>query len=957
VTSPSSSAPLGRAASVLFSAPSGRCLFVKRSPNEDNYPDHWALPGGQCDQDEAFDACASRESKEEIGYDCDPASLHAVDAKRTPHGWDHQTFLHPVDDEFEPKLNGEHSAHTWHPWSDPPTPLHPGVAATLKDLAERRAAEDVDFTDKPGGVSPTVRLTELLPETTRQLPPDQRTPKPVATHKTGNDDQDKLDAPTIDVPLLIRLLEYARENAPDDEALHSATERLTQLALARPGKPLEMADYDKIVGSEVAADAPFEENKHPRGQPDNPGKFAEKALQVQTSHQGTAKAPNPKSQAGKILHSITHDGPKTAAELAAELGNSEYNVKWYLNQLKNKWGAKVEKTPGGKYQISGAVVKAAAPATSSPASSPSPAAASAVQHKASVPVEKESGTLALAQMTKIGGQLGSNEGGTYQAKDGTKYYVKVPKTTAHAKNELLAAALYSYAGGHGPDYAPVDAGNGKLGVGSKLVPLQAKQLKDLSPEARKLAKEDFALHAWLANWDAVGLTGDNVGQANGKPVFLDLGGALLYRAQGGPKGAAFNDQATEWDTLRDPQKNAQSASLFKDMTPEELKASAKKLENITPDEIKKLVEANDPGNDKLAQTLEARRQAILKKAEGEKAPTPPPELNEKSSPKPSPEEHKAIETYKHSYDAMNGCLRAYTDCDEDEIKHLTSYLDKGELPEMTVYRHIDGNYHLKLNGVLKPGVVLKNDGFASAHLKEQPDKGYGGRTLKVHVPAGSKGAILPSGEVLLQRGSRLRATEHGVMKLEQRKTAVADVALAGDSCLAFDRDSLRTYDQDGRLHVASAHISKANVCPYLGEEIPNHEELGLDPKKVYHLLRDPKELARAAHTFNNLPILSEHRPTSAEDHPANLIIGSTGTDARFNPPYLDNSLVFWPKTAIDAIEDDRQKELSSSYHYVADMTPGVYENVKYSGVMRELVGNHVALVRKGRAGSDVDVPN
>ena len=46
--------------------------------------------------------------------------------------------------------------------------------------------------------------------------------------------------------------------------------------------------------------------------------------------------------------------------------------------------------------------------------------------------------------------------------------------------------------------------------------------------------------------------------------------------------------------------------------------------------------------------------------------------------------------------------------------------------------------------------------------------------------------------------------------------------------LAFDRASVRTKDIDGRLHISLANISKANVCPYLGSEIPGGEELGLE---------------------------------------------------------------------------------------------------------------------------------
>jgi hypothetical protein len=50
-----------------------------------------------------------------------------------------------------------------------------------------------------------------------------------------------------------------------------------------------------------------------------------------------------------------------------------------------------------------------------------------------------------------------------------------------------------------------------------------------------------------------------------------------------------------------------------------------------------------------------------------------------------------------------------------------------------------------------------------------------------------------------------------------------DSALA----LALDRDSVREKTRDGRLSVKVANISKANVCPYRGREIPGWESLGL----------------------------------------------------------------------------------------------------------------------------------
>lgn len=177
--------------------------------------------------------------------------------------------------------------------------------------------------------------------------------------------------------------------------------------------------------------------------------------------------------------------------------------------------------------------------------------------------------------------------------------------------------------------------------------------------------------------------------------------------------------------------------------------------------------------------------------------------------------------------------------------------------------------------------------------------------------------------------------------------------------LAFDRSS-RRIDADGRLHVDRSHISKATVNPYYGKEIPGFEDLGLQPDKVYRLLRDPVELERGAPTFARLPILSKHVPITvakvAEDEELKkLIVGAIGSDVAFKLPYLDADLCVWDATAIAGIETDKVRELSCSYRYVPVMEPGEFEGEPYDGRMTEIQGNHLALVEVGRAGADVVV--
>lgn len=55
---------------------------------------------------------------------------------------------------------------------------------------------------------------------------------------------DAVDTITVDVPLFIRLLEYAREDAKTDMDLHNLT---TNVIKASKAGTLTMADYGKLV--------------------------------------------------------------------------------------------------------------------------------------------------------------------------------------------------------------------------------------------------------------------------------------------------------------------------------------------------------------------------------------------------------------------------------------------------------------------------------------------------------------------------------------------------------------------------------------------------------------------------------------------------------------------------------------------------------------------------------------
>lgn len=198
------------------------------------------------------------------------------------------------------------------------------------------------------------------------------------------------------------------------------------------------------------------------------------------------------------------------------------------------------------------------------------------------------------------------------------------------------------------------------------------------------------------------------------------------------------------------------------------------------------------------------------------------------------------------------------------------------------------------------------------------------------------------------------AQDHG-LAMDKLYDARGKRVIAHD-ILAMDLSpSVRHYDKDGQLHINRTPISKAMICEYYGREIPNNQALGLDPSKKYRLLRDPEELKKGAATSNGKQLMFTHVPVNADDPQKDVWVGSVGTDAEYEEPYLFNSLHVHDRMGIDGIETEEQKQISSSYRYRADMTPGAYQGEAYDGVMRDIDFNHVCLVTAGRCGDDVFV--
>lgn len=200
---------------------------------------------------------------------------------------------------------------------------------------------------------------------------------------------------------------------------------------------------------------------------------------------------------------------------------------------------------------------------------------------------------------------GSNAGAIFEDKNGDRWLIKYTKPP-QAKNEYVASAAYRMAGINSPEIELVNLGTGQLGVGVKWVDGTEPFNQD-DPKHLQSAKKGFAVDAWLANWDTVGLTYDNMLVRDGSVVRIDPGGALEFRAQGEPKGDRFGDDVPEIDSMR---QRGTAGAVFGDMTNEEVGESINILRKVADTQIRDIVE-NAESDPSLADRMIARKHWLL----------------------------------------------------------------------------------------------------------------------------------------------------------------------------------------------------------------------------------------------------------------------------------------------------------------------------------------------------------
>jgi hypothetical protein len=113
----------------------------------------------------------------------------------------------------------------------------------------------------------------------------------------------------------------------------------------------------------------------------------------------------------------------------------------------------------------------------------------------------------------------------------------------------------------------------------------------------------------------------------------------------------------------------------------------------------------------------------------------------------------------------------------------------------------------------------------------------------------------------------------------------------------------------------------------------------------------PESLA----SFAGKAITMEHPPVLLDsENTKNHSVGFTGTEVVYDDGFVRAVMTITDQEIIDRVMRGDVREVSAGYRVSYDPTPGVTDNGEhYDGIQKEISGNHVAIVRRGRAGPQV----
>ena len=160
-------------------------------------------------------------------------------------------------------------------------------------------------------------------------------------------------------------------------------------------------------------------------------------------------------------------------------------------------------------------------------------------------------------------------------------------------------------------------------------------------------------------------------------------------------------------------------------------------------------------------------------------------------------------------------------------------------------------------------------------------------------------------------------------------------------------------DDNGFWLIEDNPVSIEGVYPYLGKTI----DARLEPDRIYQVYRPFEELSNpeTLKSFDGIPFIDDHEMlgegfTPADKRPAAGVM----MNPRAENGMLRADLKIFSEGMKDKIAGGK-KELSLGYQCSYQLKRGVWNGKPYDAIQRDLRGNHIALVDKGRMGAEVRV--